>query len=142
MVLLHTNIFYQYLVNYLSNSIMHLFFLIQNLLLLIFCMNDLLSISLSHTLKALVPYRYVVNLSKVCNLLSWLLLSAIVLIFSVYTSCASLWNLCCGFSLILFLNKQSFWSLNESILFITHLFILSAFYYYQHHLLNKNMFLV
>ena len=39
--LLYTNKLYQYLVNGLSNSIMYLFFLIQNLLLLIFWKDDL-----------------------------------------------------------------------------------------------------
>ena len=38
---LHTNIIYQYLADYLLNSIMHLFFQIQNLLLLVFYMDDL-----------------------------------------------------------------------------------------------------
>ena len=41
MGLLHIDIFYKYLVEYLLNLKMHLFFLIQNLLLLIFCMDDL-----------------------------------------------------------------------------------------------------
>ena len=67
----------------------------------------LLSISLSHILKVFVPYRYVVILSKVCNLLSSLLLSAISLISSGYTQCVSLLNLYCDFSMISFLNKQS-----------------------------------
>ena len=67
----------------------------------------LLSISILHTLKAFVPYGYVLILSKVCNPLSTLLLSAILLTCSVYTQCASLLNLCCDFSMISFLNKQS-----------------------------------
>ena len=67
----------------------------------------LLSISILHTLKAFVPYGYVLILSKVCNLLSSLLLRAILLTPSVYTQCASLLNLCCDFSMISFLNKQS-----------------------------------
>ena len=37
------------------------------------------NISRSHTLNALVPYGYIVILSNVCNLLSSLLLSAILL---------------------------------------------------------------
>ena len=94
--LLHSNIFYQYLVDYLLNLLMHLFFLIQNLLLLIICVDDLeymllwimfyfvfisiiikinhlylLSISFSHNVKAFVPYGYVIILSKVYNLLSY-----------------------------------------------------------------------
>ena len=54
----------------------------------------LLIISLSHTLTEFVPYGYAVTLSKVCNVLSSLILSAILLISSVYTQCASLLNLC------------------------------------------------
>ena len=41
MDLLLINVFYQYLVDFLLNLIMHLFFLIQNLILLLFCMGDL-----------------------------------------------------------------------------------------------------
>ena len=84
-------------------------FQIQNLLLLVFCMDDVeytatlnyvlfyfhlhnhqnhlykLCISLSRTLNAFVPYGYVVILSNVSNLLSSLLLSAISIdLFSVY----------------------------------------------------------
>ena len=114
---------------------MRLFFQIQNLLLLIFCMVDLeymstldytlfyncikqimsivikinrlylLNVSLLHTLEAFVPYGYVLILSKVCNLLSSLLLSAFLLTSSVYTHCASLLSLCSG--MISFLKKQS-----------------------------------
>ena len=43
-----------------------------------------------HTLKEIDPYGYVAIPSNVCNLLSSLLLSAILLISSVYTLCASL----------------------------------------------------
>ena len=67
----------------------------------------LLRISLSHTLKAFALYVYVVILSKVCNLLSSLLLSAILFICSVYKLCDSLLNLCCDCSIGLLLNKQS-----------------------------------
>ena len=63
----------------------------------------LLSISLSHTLKAFIPYGYVVTLSNVCNLLSSLLLGAILLTSSVYTSWRSLLNLNCGFNMVLLL---------------------------------------
>ena len=42
------------------------------------------SISLSHTLKAFVPYGYV-TLSNVCSLLSSLLFSAVLFTSSVYT---------------------------------------------------------
>ena len=71
--------------------------------------NDLysLSISLLHSLKAFVPYGYVAILPKVCHILLSLLLSAMLLVSSVYAKCASLLNLCCDFSMISFLNKQS-----------------------------------
>ena len=46
-------------------------------------LND--NISLSHTLNGFVPYGYVVILSNVCNSLSSLLLSAILLTSSVHT---------------------------------------------------------
>ena len=47
-----------------------------------------LNSSVLHTLKAFVPYGYVVIPSNVCNLSSSLLLSAILLNSSVYTLCA------------------------------------------------------
>ena len=65
----------------------------------------LLSISLSHTLKAFVPYEYVAILKNICNLLSSSLHSSILLISSLYAQCVSLLNVCCDFSMILFLNK-------------------------------------
>ena len=67
----------------------------------------LLSISLLHTLKSFVPYGYVAILSNVCYLLLSLLLSAILLISLVYTQCDSFLNVCCDFSMISLLNKQS-----------------------------------
>ena len=67
----------------------------------------LLSISLSHTVKAFVPFKYAVILSNVCNLLSPLLLSVFLLICSVYTLCQSLLNLCSDFSMGLSIDKQS-----------------------------------
>ena len=116
----------------LLNLKIQLFFLILSLQLIIFCMDDLkymayfeffffflficitikinhlylLSISLSHTLKAFVRYGYVVILSKVYSFLSSLLLSAMLLISSVYLQFGSLLNHCCDFSMVLFLNKQ------------------------------------
>ena len=45
----------------------------------------LLSISLSHTLKAFVPYKYPAILSNFCSLLLSLLFSAILFTSSVYT---------------------------------------------------------
>ena len=83
----------------------------------------LFNISFSHTLKAFVSYGYVLILLNVCNLLSSLLLSAILLISSVYTQCASISNFCCDFCMISFLNKQ-FWESS------------------YHHLLSSNMFFV
>ena len=65
----------------------------------------LLSISLLHTLKAFVPHGYVLILSQICNILSSLLLRAILLGSSVYTECASLLNLYCDCSIGLLLNK-------------------------------------
>ena len=41
MDLLHKNIFHQYLADYLPNLIMHVFFQIQNLKLLIFSIDDM-----------------------------------------------------------------------------------------------------
>ena len=151
MNLLHISIFYQYLVDYLSTLIMYLFFpgleppIISilyrwpgiyvhfNLMLsfifiqIIIKIDQLLSISLSHTLKAFAPYRYVAILSIFCNFLSSLLLSAILLIYSVYTLCASILKLCWDYSISLLLNKKSSRWLNLSILFITHIFVPFAF---------------
>ena len=152
MDLLHINTFYQYIADYLLNLIMHLFFQIQILQLLIFCIDDLeymttsnqmlclvfisiitkvnhlylLGISLLFTLRAFVPYAYVLLLSNFCNLLSSLLLSAIWLNYSVYTQCGSLLNLCCKFSMVSFLNRQYVWELNLSILFL-HIFCSFSF---------------
>ena len=67
----------------------------------------LLSISLSHTLKAFVLYGYVVTLSNVFNLLSSLLFSAILLTPSVYTLWWSLLNLSYDFNMVLLLNDES-----------------------------------
>ena len=103
-----------YLADYFLNLTMHLFLLILNLQLLIFCTVDLeymvtliyalfyffgiiikinhlylVSISLSHTLKTFFPYGYVVILSNVCNLLlKSLIISAkcnLIDFFSTYT---------------------------------------------------------
>ena len=49
------------------------------------CLFFTIIISLSHIIKAFVPYGYVVILSYVCNFLSSLLLIAILFTFSVYT---------------------------------------------------------
>ena len=133
MDLLHINIFYQYLVDGLLNLITHLFFLIQNLQLLIFFMDDLeyrpfgiccfiftcniikinhfipdtlFSNSVLHTFPAFAPYGYDVILWKVCNRLSSLLLNAILWISSVYTLCNLFLNLCCDFNIISLFSKQ------------------------------------
>ena len=65
----------------------------------------ILSISLLHTLKAFASHGCVLILSQVCNILSSLLLSAILLGSSVYTECASLLNPYCDCSIGLLLNK-------------------------------------
>ena len=101
----------------------------------------LLSSSILHTFTIIAPCGYDVILSKVCNLLSSLLLSAILLISSVYTLCASLLSLCCDFDNISLFNKQSLKSLNLSLLFMTHFLVPLAWFLY-HHLLNKNKSLV
>ena len=120
------NINYQYLTDCLLKSIMCSFFLFQYLLLLIFYMDGLvymfccificiilkinhlylLSTSVLHTFPRLAPYRYDVILSKLCNLLSSLLLSVSFLISSIYTLCAWLLNICCEFSIISLFNRQ------------------------------------
>ena len=63
-------------------------------------------ISLQHTLNIFVPCGYVESPSNICNLLSLLLLRAIVLVFTVYSSWWSLLNTCYGLSIVLLLNKQ------------------------------------
>ena len=133
MDLLHINLLYQYLAVCLLNLIMYfvfsdpepplisvvyggsgiygyfewcsVFFFIS----IIIKINHLylLSISLSHTSKAFAPCGYFVILPNVCNLLLSLHLSAILLISSAYLQCASFLNLCCDFSMVLYLNKQS-----------------------------------
>ena len=131
MDLLDTNEFYQYLADCLLNLIMHLFLLIQNLLLVIFYINDLeymaaldyalcyfhfynlktnhlylLSTSVLHAFPTLAPYGYDVFQSNAFRLLSSLLLPAILLISSVYTYCASFLNVCCNFNMISLIHKQ------------------------------------
>ena len=61
-----------------------------------------------HTFLTLAQYGYDVILSKVCNLLSSLLLSAILIISSVYTLCASLLNLCGDFNMLSLFSKNFF----------------------------------
>ena len=70
-----------------------------------FCVFLTVTISLSHLLKAFVSCGYFVILSSVCNLLSSLQLSAILLTCSVYTLWQSLLNFYCEFSMILSLNE-------------------------------------
>ena len=83
--------------------------------------------SILHTVPAPAPYGYEVILSKVCNLLSLLLLEAILLIYSINTLCFSLLNICCGFNTILPLCRHFLYSSNLSIRFITHFFVSLAF---------------
>ena len=88
--LLHNNIFYQCLTASLLNLVMNFFFLIQNLLILIFCMDDrglyimfyfiFISIIIQinclyffrtdvlFTFPAFLSFGYKVILSKVCNM--------------------------------------------------------------------------
>ena len=61
-----------------------------------YCSNSVL-----HTYPTCAPYGYDVIQSKVCNRLSSLLFNAIMLIFSVNTSCNLLLNFCCDFNMIL-----------------------------------------
>ena len=78
------------------------------------------SSSVLHTSPAFV-------LLKICNILSSLLLSAILLISSVYTLCASLLNLRYDFNMMSLFNKQFLSSLNLSSRFITHFVSFSLF---------------
>ena len=71
-----------------------------------FILNTVFSNSILHTIPTLVPHGYDVILSKLCNLLSSLLLSATLLISSVYTLCALLLNLYCNFKIIPLFNKR------------------------------------
>ena len=89
--------------------------------------------------QGLYPDGYVVILSSVCTLLSSLLLSAILLISSVYTLFAWFLNLWCDFNIISSFNKQFLQSLKFGPRFITHFF---AFNHYYHRALSENMFLV
>ena len=132
MALLHVNIFYQCLVDCLFNVINvtswsktsnywypvsmtwniatldYVLFYFHYFHCIIITMNHwyLLHSSVLHTFPTLGPYGYNVILSKVCNLLSSLLLSATLLISSVYTLCVFLLGLCCGFKMISSFNKQ------------------------------------
>ena len=61
--------------------------------------------SVLHNFPALITQGYDVILSNVCSLLPSSLLSAILLISSVYTLCASLLDHCCDFNVISLFNK-------------------------------------
>ena len=152
---LHINIFHQYLADYSLNLTMHLFSLIQSLLLLIFCIDDLeymaafdyvltyfhlhnrqnwsfiftyqLCFASLPTFPTLIPKGYDVILSKVCNILSSLLLSAVLLISSVCTLCTPFSNLCCDFNIASLFNKPFLKSLNLSLRCITCFFLYFAF---------------
>ena len=56
--------------------------------------------SVLHTFPTLAPNGYDVIPSKFCNLLSPLLLNALLLTFLVNTFCVSLLNLCCNLNII------------------------------------------
>ena len=84
-------------------------------------------ISLLHTLNAFVPYGYVVILSNVCNLLSSLLVSAILFTSSAYIIWRSLLNLSCDLNMILLLNNES---LNLILRFIMHFLVPLAFLFF------------
>ena len=125
MDLLHIDIFDQYLVDSLLSLIMHFFFPdpqspVINVLYrwsgiygqfwlcsVLFFFSNIIKLnhfifrhsssSFLHIFPLLAPHVYNTILWKVCNLLSSLLLSAILLISSLYTLCASFLNFCCDF---------------------------------------------
>ena len=116
---------------------MHLFFLMQNLQLLVFCMDGrefvativflyifscnftrvspyihffifgCLNNSALHTIPGPRPYGYEMIPSRISILLSSLALRAILLTFSVNTLCASHLNLCWDFNIVLLLFRHS-----------------------------------
>ena len=121
---------------------MYLFFLSQNIQLLIFCMDDLeymtilfhfmfifryCNNSLLHTFLTFAWHGYDVTLTKVCNLLSSLLLNSILSVSSVNTLFAWLLNLSCDFNMILSFSKKFLQSSNLIVYFITHLFCFFSF---------------
>ena len=97
-----------------------------------YCSNSVL-----HTFPALAPYGYSVNLSKVCNLLSSLLLSAIFLISSVCSLCSSTLNLCCDYNVISLFSKQFYNHSTEVFVLLCTFLFLWLSYLHCHHLLNK-----
>ena len=86
---LHINIFYQYLVDCLLSFIIHLLFLIHNLKLLIFYMDDL---------EYMATLNYIHYIYELC----------IIIYIVVYTLCVSLLNLCCDFSMFSLFDKHFF----------------------------------
>ena len=121
---------------------MYLFFLSMNIQLLIFCMDDLeymtilfqfmfifryCNNSLLHTFLTFAWHGYDVTLTKVCNLLSSLLLNSILSVSSVNTLFAWLLNLSCDFNMILSFSKKFLQSSNLIVYFITHLFCFFSF---------------
>ena len=121
---------------------MYLFFLSQNIQLLIFCMDDLeymtilfhfmfilryCNNSLLHTFLTFAWHGYDVTLTKVCNLLSSLLLNSILSVSSVNTLFAWLLNLSCDFNMILSFSKKFLQSSNLIVYSITHLFCFFSF---------------
>ena len=143
---------------------MNLFFHIQNLQLLIFCVDGqeflsnldyvflcflcsflyrfiillhLIS-SFSLTKSLILPYAYVSIESVDCILLSSFKLKAVLLISSVKTLCLSLFNLCCVFNIDwLFLMSSLWFPLMRS---VSILFFLDIFLYYQVPLLLNSFY--
>ena len=79
-----------------------LFSLINSSKMIIYALQHiLLSIPLSHTLKAFVPYGYVVILWNICSLLLSLLFTTILFTYSVNTLWWSLLNPSCDYIIVL-----------------------------------------
>ena len=114
---------------------MYLFFLTQSLLFIIFCIDDLeymgksdllryificniikvnhfifisFSNSALHTFPAFIPYGYDAIPPKFCNLLSSLLLNAILVASSVNILCTLLLNLCFDLNIVFVILKAFF----------------------------------
>ena len=102
-----------------------------------FCM---LINSALHTFSALVSYGYDVipsSLIPSCNLLSSLLLSEVLLTFSMNTLRTSLLNLCCDLNILSWFFRQLLQSLNSILLFIIPFLFPLPSYQLSHHLSNN-----
>ena len=134
----HTNKFYQYQVDGLTDWVVHSFILIQSRPLygwmiknlwptwtLFFCIFSCNIIEVNHyiqffifgcslmytalhTFPGPVPYGYKIIRSITCSLSSPLTLRTILLTFSVNTLCNSLLNFCCQLSIVLLLSRHFF----------------------------------